>query len=165
MSNIERGLLHRAFSVFLFNRENKLLLQQRAESKITFPMLWTNTCCSHPLYHDAELDMDNNMGVKRAAQRKLYQELGIMPAQVPLDQFHFLTRIHYKAPSQGGEWGEHESKLNSKSPLFLITLKNKFYLSNSRSHPVYQGRRGHGPQRQRGPRHQIRLAGGATVTD
>jgi isopentenyl-diphosphate delta-isomerase len=44
------GLLHRAFSVFLFNSENKLLLQQRAASKITFPKVWTNTCCSHPLY-------------------------------------------------------------------------------------------------------------------
>jgi hypothetical protein len=45
-----RGLLHRAFSVFLFNSDNKLLLQQRAASKITFPKVWTNTCCSHPLH-------------------------------------------------------------------------------------------------------------------
>jgi isopentenyl-diphosphate delta-isomerase type 1 len=44
------GKLHRAFSVFLFDKQNKLLLQQRAASKITFPSLWTNTCCSHPLY-------------------------------------------------------------------------------------------------------------------
>ena len=45
-----RGQLHRAFSVFLFNSQNKLLLQQRAASKITFPKVWTNTCCSHPLH-------------------------------------------------------------------------------------------------------------------
>ena len=44
------GLLHRAFSVFLFNSENKLLLQQRAACKITFPRVWTNTCCSHQLH-------------------------------------------------------------------------------------------------------------------
>jgi hypothetical protein len=44
------GLLHRAFSVFLFDDDNRLLLQQRAASKITFPRLWTNTCCSHPLH-------------------------------------------------------------------------------------------------------------------
>ena len=44
------GLLHRAFSVFLFDADNRLLLQQRAASKITFPRLWTNTCCSHPLH-------------------------------------------------------------------------------------------------------------------
>jgi NUDIX domain len=45
-----RGLLHRAFSVFLFDADNRLLLQQRAASKITFPRVWTNTCCSHQLY-------------------------------------------------------------------------------------------------------------------
>lgn len=42
--------LHRAFSVFLFDSSNRLLLQQRATEKITFPDRWTNTCCSHPLY-------------------------------------------------------------------------------------------------------------------
>ena len=53
-----QGLLHRAFSVFLFNEENQLLLQQRARSKITFPGVWTNTCCSHQLhgYEPAEVD-------------------------------------------------------------------------------------------------------------
>jgi len=53
-----RGLLHRAFSVFLFDAEGRLLLQQRAASKITFPNVWTNTCCSHPLsgYKPSEVD-------------------------------------------------------------------------------------------------------------
>ncbi|KAK0284718.1 isopentenyl-diphosphate delta-isomerase idi1 [Friedmanniomyces endolithicus] len=46
-------------------------------------------------------------GVKRAAQRKLDHELGIKAHQVPIDKFDFLTRIHYKAPSDG-RWGEHE---------------------------------------------------------
>jgi len=50
MKNIDLGLLHRAFSVFLFDPEDgRLLLQQRADEKITFPAMWTNTCCSHPL--------------------------------------------------------------------------------------------------------------------
>ena len=49
------------------------------------------------------------MGVKRAAQRKLNHELGIKAAQVPIENFKFLTRIHYKAPSDE-KWGEHESK-------------------------------------------------------
>jgi len=49
--NIKEGLLHRAFSVFLFNSKGELLLQQRAQEKITFPLYWTNTCCSHPLYY------------------------------------------------------------------------------------------------------------------
>lgn len=48
-------------------------------------------------------------GVRRAAQRKLEHELGIPPEQVPLEDFQFLTRIHYLAPSDG-MWGEHESE-------------------------------------------------------
>lgn len=112
MKNIDGGLLHRAFSVFLFDSENRLLLQQRASEKITFPDMWTNTCCSHPLGVPGETG-DNLeaavQGVRRAAQRKLEQELGIKAVQVPLDNFRFLTRILYKAPSDG-KWGEHESK-------------------------------------------------------
>ncbi|KAI1503868.1 NUDIX hydrolase domain-like protein [Biscogniauxia marginata] len=110
MSNIDKGLLHRAFSVFLFNDQNQLLLQQRASEKITFPDMWTNTCCSHPLGVPGETGSnlpDSVQGVKRAAQRKLEHELGINKEQVPLENFHFLTRIHYKAPSDG-KWGEHE---------------------------------------------------------
>ncbi|KAI1639793.1 NUDIX hydrolase domain-like protein [Biscogniauxia mediterranea] len=110
MTNIDKGLLHRAFSCFLFNDKNQLLLQQRASEKITFPDMWTNTCCSHPLGIPGETGAnlpDSVMGVKRAAQRKLEHELGIKKEQVPLEDFHFLTRIHYKAPSDG-KWGEHE---------------------------------------------------------
>ncbi|KAI6837170.1 Isopentenyl-diphosphate [Hortaea werneckii] len=110
MENIDKGLLHRAFSCFLFDKDNKLLLQQRASEKITFPDMWTNTCCSHPLGVPGETGSTleaSILGAKRAAQRKLQQELGIKPAQVPLEKFQFLTRIHYKAPSDG-KWGEHE---------------------------------------------------------
>ena len=112
MTNIDKGLLHRAFSVFLFDDQNRLLLQQRAEEKITFPDMWTNTCCSHPLNIPGETGStlpESIEGAKRAAQRKLEHELGIKPEQVPIEKFRFLTRIHYKAPSDG-EWGEHESK-------------------------------------------------------
>ncbi|KAK5660304.1 hypothetical protein OQA88_12844 [Cercophora sp. LCS_1] len=110
MTNIDKGLLHRAFSVFLFNDKNELLLQQRASEKITFPDMWTNTCCSHPLSVSTETGSnlpDSILGVKNAARRKLDHELGIKPEQVPIEDFHFLTRIHYKAPSDG-KWGEHE---------------------------------------------------------
>ncbi|KAK4126126.1 Isopentenyldiphosphate isomerase [Parathielavia appendiculata] len=110
MTNINKGLLHRAFSVFLFNDKNELLLQQRASEKITFPDMWTNTCCSHPLNVANETGStlpDAVLGVKHAAQRKLDHELGIKKEQVPLEKFRFLTRIHYKAPSDG-QWGEHE---------------------------------------------------------
>ena len=55
------GLLHRAFSVFLFDEEGRLLLQQRAADKITFPSVWTNTCCSHQLYGYEPSEVDDQV--------------------------------------------------------------------------------------------------------
>ena len=81
-SNIEKGMLHRAFSVFLFNNNNDLLLQQRSDAKITFPGRFTNTCCSHPLSYPQELENKDFIGIKRAAQRKLHHELGIKANEV-----------------------------------------------------------------------------------
>ncbi|KAJ1697000.1 hypothetical protein LUZ63_005512 [Rhynchospora breviuscula] len=108
MEKIEsENLLHRAFSVFLFNSKHELLLQQRSATKVTFPLVWTNTCCSHPLYRESELIDENFLGVKNAAQRKLLDELGIPAEDVPIDQFIPLGRMLYKAPSDG-KWGEHE---------------------------------------------------------
>ena len=74
---IERGMLHRAFSVFLFNKKGELLLQQRSDKKITFPGYITNSCCSHPLHNDEELEEYENIGIKKAAKRRLSYELGI----------------------------------------------------------------------------------------
>jgi len=103
---------HRAFSVFLFNSKSELLLQQRSHSKVTFPLVWTNTCCSHPLYKEDELQEEGSLGVRIAAQRKLDNELGISAAESPLEGFTVMGRIHYKAPCEGlldGKgWGEHE---------------------------------------------------------
>ena len=116
-----RGVLHRAFSVFLFDNDNRLLLQQRAASKITFPKVWTNTCCSHQLhgYSPTEMDCPEDIenasvpGAKRAAIRKLEHELGIKSLQVPLEKFKYLTRLYYcardiKTWGSNAEWGEHE---------------------------------------------------------
>lgn len=64
----QEAVLHRAFSVFLFNNEGLLLLQQRALSKYHSPGLWTNTCCSHP--RDGET-------VLSAAERRLHEEMGM----------------------------------------------------------------------------------------
>lgn len=169
MTNIDKGLLHRAFSVFLFDPEtNRLLLQQRATEKITFPDMWTNTCCSHPLGIPGETGAnleDSVAGVKRAAQRKLEHELGIDPKQVPFDDFHFLTRIHYKAPSDG-KWGEHESMfLPPSSPCTIPSSSGVWIrkrcivftnLTNSRLHPLHQGQGRPQAQRERGPRDAIR---------
>ena len=116
-----RGQLHRAFSVFLFNSEGKMLLQQRAADKITFPSVWTNACCSHPLsgQNPSEADgpeavADGSVpGVKAAAVRKLLHELGIEGSEVPISKFKFLTRLHYWAADvvthgANAPWGEHE---------------------------------------------------------
>lgn len=93
--------LHRAFSVFLFNSEGKLLMQERSQHKVTFPKMWTNTCCSHPLFEDR----DGVDGIKQAAVRRLNYELGI--TEIVPEDFNYLTRIHYKALSDD-KWGEHE---------------------------------------------------------
>ncbi|XP_078475370.1 isopentenyl-diphosphate Delta-isomerase 1 isoform X2 [Lampetra fluviatilis] len=105
--NIRKGMLHRAFSVFLFNSKNELLLQQRSDAKITFPGCFTNTCCSHPLHVDSEMREEAALGVRNAAQRRLHQELGIPMEQVTPEELTYLTRIHYEAASDG-VWGEHE---------------------------------------------------------
>ena len=64
----QKGLLHRAFSVFIFNSKYELLLQKRASSKYHSGGLWTNTCCSHPREGEDTLD---------AANRRLIEEMGI----------------------------------------------------------------------------------------
>ena len=64
----EKGLLHRAFSIFIFNSKYELLLQKRASSKYHSGGLWTNTCCSHPREGEDTLD---------AANRRLTEEMGI----------------------------------------------------------------------------------------
>lgn len=106
-------MLHRAFSVFLFTPDGKLILQQRSPAKITFPSIWANTCCSHPLYIPSETILADAMGVKNAARRKLEHELGIPPEDVPLECFTWITRVHYvgaSVPEDGSAplWGEHE---------------------------------------------------------
>lgn len=128
MSNIRNdGLLHRAFSVFLFDpASGKLLLQRRALEKITFPNMWTNTCCSHPLAISGELEEAEQIGVRRAAQRKLDHELGIPKDQVPLDEFQFLTRIHYLAECDGGVWGEHESEWEAEQHRETVIFRSSW---------------------------------------
>ena len=90
VSGQPKGVLHRAFSVMLFDAEGRLLLQQRASSKVTFPGVWTNTCCSHPLHGQTPSEVDGPetvkagastepTGVKHAAVRKLQHELGRAP--------------------------------------------------------------------------------------
>ena len=103
--HLKKGKLHRAFSVLLFNSEDKLLIQQRADEKITFPSIWANSCCSHPLYQDHE--EEGIEGAKKAATRKLVQELGIKPNVIRAEDLYFITKMHYRARADE-KWIEHE---------------------------------------------------------
>ena len=87
-----KGLLHRAFSVFIFNTKNELLLQKRANQKYHSGGLWTNTCCSHPRDNESTID---------AAYRRLNEEMG-MTCDLEL-KFNFI----YKAKLDNNLY-EHE---------------------------------------------------------
>jgi isopentenyl-diphosphate delta-isomerase len=86
------GLLHRAFSIFVFNGDNELLLQKRSPAKLLWPNYWSNTCCSHPRRGER---------MEQAVTRRLDQELGFKCA------LEFLYKFKYQA-EYGTVGGEHE---------------------------------------------------------
>ena len=88
----EKAVLHRAFSVFILNDKNEVMLQQRAHHKYHSPLLWTNTCCSHQRAGETNIE---------AGKRRLYEEMGFNAELKEL--FHFI----YKAPFDNG-LTEHE---------------------------------------------------------
>ncbi|MEE3083098.1 MAG: isopentenyl-diphosphate delta-isomerase [Candidatus Thermoplasmatota archaeon] len=102
------GVLHRAFSILVFDENDRLLIQRRASHKITFPDVWANTVCSHPLSVPTESD-DSIMGhgSKVAAIRKMEQEMGIVEGSIPIEDIHFITRMLYRARADE-IWVEHE---------------------------------------------------------
>jgi isopentenyl-diphosphate delta-isomerase len=88
----ERGVLHRAFSVFILNDNGELMLQQRALHKYHSPGLWTNTCCSHQRYGETNI---------AAGKRRLQEEMGFVA------ELREVTSFIYKAPFDNG-LTEHE---------------------------------------------------------
>ena len=86
--HLGEGKLHRAFSVLLFNSKNELLIQKRAAEKITFPSIWANSCCSHPLFLDDE--KGGIEGARIAAKRKMTQELGIDRNKIDIQKLNFI---------------------------------------------------------------------------
>jgi len=88
----QKAVLHRAFSVFIFNDKNELMLQQRAHDKYHSPGLWTNTCCSHQRNGESNIE---------AGKRRLYEEMGFVT-----DLKETISFI-YKAPFDNG-LTEHE---------------------------------------------------------
>jgi isopentenyl-diphosphate Delta-isomerase len=87
-----RGILHRAFSLLVFNDSGALLLQQRAASKRLWPLYWSNSCCSHPRRAES---------METAVQRRLGEELGL---SCP---FQFLFKFRYQAQFDASG-AEHE---------------------------------------------------------
>lgn len=75
-----KGVLHRAFSVFIFNSRGEVLLQKRSEQKMLWPMYWSNACCSHPRTGETSQD---------AAHRRLHQELGVEADLAYLYKFEY----------------------------------------------------------------------------
>jgi isopentenyl-diphosphate delta-isomerase len=88
----EKAILHRAFSVFVFNDSNQLMLQQRALEKYHSPGLWTNTCCSHQRNGESNVE---------AGKRRLFEEMGFVT------DLKETTSFIYKAPFDNG-LTEHE---------------------------------------------------------
>ncbi|MFT6415870.1 MAG: isopentenyl-diphosphate delta-isomerase [Dokdonia sp.] len=88
----EKAVLHRAFSVFVLNDQNEMMLQQRALHKYHSPGLWTNTCCSHQRQGETNIE---------AGKRRLQEEMGFV---VPLKE---TVSFIYKAPFDNG-LTEHE---------------------------------------------------------
>ena len=79
----QEGLLHRAFSIFIFNSKNELLIQQRANEKYHSGGLWTNTCCSHP---QPEMDLVD------FAKQRLFEEMGLKVDELIVKN-HFILSI------------------------------------------------------------------------
>ena len=88
----EKALLHRAFSVFVYNKKGEMMLQQRALGKYHSPGLWTNTCCSHQRENESNIE---------AGKRRLMEEMGFTT-----DLEETISFI-YKAPFENG-LSEHE---------------------------------------------------------
>lgn len=88
----EKALLHRAFSVFVFNDNGELMLQQRAADKYHSPLLWTNTCCSHQKVGESNIN---------AGKRRLQEEMGFAT------ELKEVCSFIYKAPFDNG-LTEHE---------------------------------------------------------
>lgn len=80
----ERGLLHRAISVFIFDPKGNMLMQQRAPVKYHGALLWSNTCCSHPVPGESPAD---------AAARRLNEEMGVLTKLEPMFSFTYRAEV------------------------------------------------------------------------
>jgi isopentenyl-diphosphate delta-isomerase len=105
------GILHRAFSIFVFNDQNELLIQKRSEDKQLWPLYWSNSCCSHPRQGET---------IEEAARRRLNEELGI---DIPLKA---IFKFQYSASfGEAGSENEMCSVLFGRSNDSISPNKNE----------------------------------------
>jgi isopentenyl-diphosphate Delta-isomerase len=129
------GFLHRAFSVFLFNKKGEILLQKRAKGKYHSANLWTNACCSHPLH---------GYQVKKEAERRLKEEMGIDCQKEKLS-LKEVAKFYYRA--RIGDLIEHEidyiffgnfnkePKINKREASDWKWIKCDFLAKDIKKHP------------------------------
>ena len=111
LTSLEQQIFHRAFSLFVIDKDDNLLVQQRSKNKVLFPLHWSNSVCSHPLFNDAEKEEDHYLGVRRAAIRRLQFELNIKHENI--DDYSCIDSYLYQA--LGNEkFGESECELNRR---------------------------------------------------
>lgn len=80
----QQGMLHRAFSIFIFDRQGRLLLQQRAQIKYHSASLWTNSCCGHPRWGETTIE---------AANRRLQEEMGVATTLQKVSSFTYHAHV------------------------------------------------------------------------
>ena len=129
MSAHLEGKLHRAFSIFIFNTEGKMLLQRRALSKYHSGGLWTNACCSHPLPEETTL---------AAASRRLKEELGFETSIEKI--FDFVYKAEFENGLTEYEFdhvfaGEFDGDINFNKNGHKIVAKQIFTIKNFLNHP------------------------------
>jgi isopentenyl-diphosphate delta-isomerase len=102
----EKGILHRAFSIFIFNDKGQMLIHQRAKGKYHGSELWTNTCCSHPQWEE---------DVKQSAEERLVYEMGL---ECDLSyRFSFLYKIPVENKLIEHEFDHVFSGLTNQEPI------------------------------------------------
>lgn len=122
----KQGLLHRAFSIFVFNRKGEMLLQQRVLNKYHSGGLWTNACCSHPQPGEE---------TKTAALRRLKEEMGF---ETPLEKvFDFIYKTEFDNGLTEHEFdhvfaGEYDGKIDfNKEEVMDCCFKSMEEISES----------------------------------
>ncbi len=111
------GILHRAFSIFVFNNKKELLIQQRSKFKRLWPLYWSNTCCSHPR---------RNETIDRSTKRRLKEEIGIFCDLKYLFKFQYQAKYQEKGSENELCYvliGKYEKSITKPDPKEISDFK------------------------------------------